>query len=113
MFSTRLRLLYPDLVCYRRAPSLARERTSRLRSFKMATSGFTPAVFLGGMSTLGERVAVWFSTASWTASLSYAPSAEANTNGLSICSSNAGTRDASRALLLVRSHAMTAPVSTA
>jgi hypothetical protein len=35
----------------------------RLRSRKTAASGFTCAFLLGGMSTLGERVAVWFSIA--------------------------------------------------
>jgi hypothetical protein len=33
----------------------------RLRSFKAAPSGFTCAFFFGGMSTRGDRPAVWLS----------------------------------------------------
>jgi hypothetical protein len=59
-----LRLVYPDLVCHWRLPSLARDRMFRLRSLKMASSAFTCAFLFGGMSTLGERASVWFSIAS-------------------------------------------------
>ena len=59
-----LRLLYLDFVCHWRLPKLARDRRLRFRSLRTATSGFNCAFFFGGMSTLGKRVAVWFSMAS-------------------------------------------------
>jgi hypothetical protein len=64
VFSTRLLRLYPDLVCHCRLPSRARDRMFRMRYFKDATAGFTCAFFFGGMSTRGERLAVWVSMSS-------------------------------------------------
>ena len=50
-----LLLLYPDLVCHSRMPSLARDRMFRFRSLKAATCGFTCAFFFGGF----RKVPTW------------------------------------------------------
>ena len=110
--STLLRLLSPDSMRHRRFPSRARARMLRWRSRALTDSDASWASFRGGISTRGERSARGSSIASTTPLASYAASARADAMGRSISPTSHATRVESRALLLVKSQAMTSPLNS-